>query len=203
MGLSVVICIPAFNEDKNIQTVIDASKNYGDVVVFDNNSVDKTAYLALQAGAKVVPVMEQGYDSVIESISIFFRKSEYGKLVIIDGDGEVGLSYIKQSIILLDKYDAVIGVRPSIKRFAEKIVCSLFNTFYGVEDIYCGFKCFTKKGVNPCYVKKTFGTSVFNKGSSAYNQQVILSTRGDNSRLGDGFYLNYKLFIGGMRGLIL
>ena len=78
MGLSVVICIPAFNEDKNIQTVIDASKNYGDVVVFDNNSVDKTAYLALQAGAKVVPVMEQGYDSVIESISIFFRKSEVG-----------------------------------------------------------------------------------------------------------------------------
>jgi len=200
--LSVVICIPAYNEEHNIQNVINASSHYGEVIVFDNNSSDQTTSLAILNGAKVLPVKEQGYDSVIESISVFFKKSKYNKLIIIDGDGEVGLSYIKQSISLLDNYDAVIGVRPSINRFGEKIVCSLFKNFYGVEDIYCGFKCFTKEGVNSNYTKKTFGTSIFKKRSSVFNLPVILSNREDNSRLGEGFYLNIKLLIEGIRGLI-
>lgn len=203
MESSVAICIPAFNEEKNIQSVIDASSSFGEVIVFDNNSDDQTNFLAKQSGATVISVKEQGYDSVIESICIFFQKSQYKKLIIVDGDGEVGLGEIKKSIFLLNEYDAVIGVRPSIYRLAEKMVCSLFKTFYGVEDIYCGFKCFTKKGVNPSYVKNSFGTSIFKKKSSVFNQPVILSSREDDSRLGKGFYLNYKLLIGGIRGLIL
>lgn len=203
MGSSVVICIPAFNEEKNIKRVVDASKIYGDVVVFNNNSKDNTEHIARKCGATIIPVIDQGYDCVIESISNFFRYSEYSKLIIVDGDGEVGLDYIEKSINLLDKYDAVIGSRPSIKRYGEKVICLLFKYLYKVDDIYCGFKCFTRIGINPKYVKKSFGTSIFNKGTSIFNQPVTLVTREDKSKLGDGLYLNYQLFISGIRGLFL
>lgn len=203
MGSSVAICIPAFNEEKNIKKVVDTAIYHGDVIVFNNNSKDNTEYIASNCGASIINVMDQGYDCVIESISNFFRHSKYSKLIIIDGDGEVGLDYIEQSINMLDVYDAVIGSRPSISRYGEKVVCFLFKNLYKVDDIYCGFKCFTQKGINPKYVKRSFGTSIFKKGASIFNQPITLVAREDKSKLGDGLYLNYQLFICGLRGLIL
>lgn len=203
MGSSVVVCIPAFNEELNIKKVVVACSGYGDVIVFDNNSNDKTANIAEKFGATIMTVPDQGYDQVIESIGKFFIQSKYTKLVIVDGDGEVGLDCILESINMLDNYDAVIGCRASIDRFGERIVCKLFKYFYGVEDIYCGFKCFTKLGVNRKYVKKSYGTSIFKKGATIFNQAVSINARKDQSKLGNGIYLNYQLFIGGVRGLFL
>lgn len=203
MGSSVVVCIPAFNEELNIKKVVIACSSYGDVIVFDNNSNDKTANIASKFGATIMTVSDQGYDRVIDSIGKFFIHSKYTKLVIVDGDGEVGLDCISKSINKLDEYDAVIGSRMSISRFGERIVCRLFKYFHGVEDIYCGFKCFTKLGINTKYVKKSYGTSIFKKGAKIFNQPVIINARKDQSKLGNSLYLNYQLFIGGIRGLFL
>lgn len=202
MGSSVVICIPAFNEEKKIASVIDDVNHHGDVFVFDNNSTDKTVALSVKSGAKIVSVKNQGYDSVIESISYFFLHSNYTKLIIIDGDGEVGVNKIQESIQLLDKFDAVMGARSSIKRISEKIVCLLFSILFGVKDIYCGFKCFKKNGINPKYVSNTFGTSIFKKGASVFNQPVTIEYRDGDSRLGKGLSLSYRLLVGGIKGLI-
>ena len=72
MERSVLITIPAYNEEANIKNVISSTKQFGDVVVFDNNSDDNTSKISLAEGAQTVLVKEQGYESVIFSILNFF-----------------------------------------------------------------------------------------------------------------------------------
>ena len=52
---SVMVGIPAYNEEKNIGWLVAAARKYADVVVVANDaSKDKTAEIAAEAGALVV-----------------------------------------------------------------------------------------------------------------------------------------------------
>ena len=62
--MKVSVVIPAYNEEKYIVDCLKALSNQtiapDEVIVVDNNSTDKTASLARQAGAKVITVLEPG-----------------------------------------------------------------------------------------------------------------------------------------------
>lgn len=63
MEKKVSIIIPAFNEEENIEKVIEVSKRYKNtdqIIVVNNNSIDNTAELARKAGAQVIDCTEQG-----------------------------------------------------------------------------------------------------------------------------------------------
>ena len=63
MEKKVSIIIPAFNEEENIEKVIEVAKKYkntNQIIVVNNNSTDNTAKLAIQAGAQVIDCAEQG-----------------------------------------------------------------------------------------------------------------------------------------------
>ena len=48
-------CIPAYNEENNIETLVKSTKNYVDIVVVcDDGSTDNTANIAKNAGAVVI-----------------------------------------------------------------------------------------------------------------------------------------------------
>ena len=64
----------------------------------------------------------------------------------------------------------------------------LYKFFYKIDDIYCGFKCFTKNGINEHRKKGTFATSVVKKNASIKNIKVMVNLR-SQSKLGEG--LNY------------
>ena len=202
MERSVLVAIPAFNEEKNIASTIEKTSPYGKVFVFNNNSTDQTKYIALSLDCNVVDVEEIGYEEVVYSIADYFISSHFQKLVIIDGDGEVGIDSIKEALIKLEDYDSVIGYRNNIKRIGEKIVCILFKSFFSINDIYCGFKCFKKGGLSLNKTKNTFATALVNKRSSIFNIPVTVYPRPDKSKLGHGFYLNAKLLIFGIRGFL-
>ena len=68
MGKSVLIAIPAFNEAENIKKVINAAKNFGHVVVFNNNSTDDTEKICLIDNIQINNVKDQGYENVVYSI---------------------------------------------------------------------------------------------------------------------------------------
>jgi len=83
-NLSVII--PAHNEQKSIKKVIKIvkqNKNIGEIIVVDNNSTDKTAFIAEKEGAKVVFCKEQGKGFAMEK-GLQEAKNEI--VVFIDAD---------------------------------------------------------------------------------------------------------------------
>ena len=51
---SILIVIPAFNEDTTISQVVKNCKKFGDVLVINDGSIDKTMFLAKSSGAIVL-----------------------------------------------------------------------------------------------------------------------------------------------------
>ena len=202
MEKHILIALPAFNEEKRIEAVIKSTKQFGKVFVFNNNSTDKTKAISENSGASVINVKEKGYEAVIFNIIDFFESSSYSKLVIIDGDGEVGVNSIQSAVLLLNKFDAVVGNRNYKKRFGERFICRLFEYFYGIKDIYCGFKCFTKKGINQKRCRGTFATSILKKEAMSINLDVDVSLRDDKSKLGEGLAINLNLIFSGIKGFL-
>ena len=201
MDKSVLVALPAYNEEVNIKSVIEGVSSFGDVYVFNNNSTDQTKKITLASNANVIDVKEIGYENVLYAISDFFLNSHYTKLIILDGDGEVGMDSISLGISYLDNYNIVLGNRNYKKRWGERLICYLFNYFYGIKDIFCGFKCFKKEGLNTNKILGTFGTGLANKKQACKNIDVVVSNRVEDSKLGEGLAINIKLIFSGIKGL--
>jgi cellulose synthase/poly-beta-1,6-N-acetylglucosamine synthase-like glycosyltransferase len=202
MGL--LIAVPAYNEEKTISKLIKLHKPFGDVILFNNNSSDKTVEIAKSHEIEIEHVLLQGYENVIFEICNYFLHSKYKYLLIVDGDDEVKVIDINKNIDYLKLgYDGVIGRREvsKIKRNSEKIINYLFKLRMGVDDIFCGWKLLTKGALSKNFRKNTFATSILNKKSKFYNQDVIYNQR-NTTRLGSNMKVNLQLLICGINGLI-
>ena len=77
MGRSRIgIVIPARNEEKTIKKVIVTLKKYGDVLVVDDSSSDKTTLILKNLGTKFIKNKNNlGYEAtVIKGMRYFLRK---------------------------------------------------------------------------------------------------------------------------------
>ncbi len=82
----IAVLIPCYNEEKTIKKVIeDAKKALPEAViyVYNNNSSDRTAEIASDAGAVVRNEYMQGKGNVIRRM---FREIEAQCYVMVDGD---------------------------------------------------------------------------------------------------------------------
>ena len=82
----IAILIPCFNEEVTIKSVINEFKSVlpeASIYVYDNNSTDRTASIALKAGAIVCHEYRQGKGNVIRTM---FRDIEADCYLMIDGD---------------------------------------------------------------------------------------------------------------------
>lgn len=69
MEKKVSVIIPAFNEEKNIKSVIRKSKNcqyVDEILVINNLSTDKTKKISIELGAKVIDCDKQGKGYAME-----------------------------------------------------------------------------------------------------------------------------------------
>ena len=117
MNNSIVVIIPAYNEENSIQKVIhDIPKELVDeIIVVNNNSNDATESKAFEAGATVLKEKQQGYGAAclkgMEYVAAGTKKP--GIVVFIDADysdhPEQMPSLIKP--IVEDQVDLVIGSR--------------------------------------------------------------------------------------------
>ena len=63
---TITVLVPAYNEEAAIAPVIRTCRQYGDVLVVDDGSTDKTKTIAEQAGAHVISTHARlGYDGVL------------------------------------------------------------------------------------------------------------------------------------------
>ena len=72
--LELTILMPCLNEEENIAFCIDQAKSYlssrginGEILVVDNNSMDRSAEIALLHGAKVVVELRRGYGRALRT----------------------------------------------------------------------------------------------------------------------------------------
>lgn len=169
--MSILVCIPAFNEGKVIDKVIkDCLKFSNEVVVCDDGSMDNTYEVADSAGADVIRHEKNiGKGESLRSLFKFARHSNHDIIVTIDGDGQFIPEEIPKLVksIQENKSDLVIGYRfddtteiPNYRRFGNKMLDKMTNMVeeISVRDTQSGFRAYSRKVIDDIDFKmKGFG----------------------------------------------
>jgi glycosyltransferase involved in cell wall biosynthesis len=144
MKKRVLIVIPAFNEEQSVEIVALNCKRYGDVLVVDDGSTDRTAELAKNAGTIVVSNKENlGYEFSLNTGHAYALAKDYEIMVTMDADGQLPYDKIQDFIDAIDKGASVaIGKRNKISRLSERILAHFSSLISGVCDPYCGMKAY-------------------------------------------------------------
>ena len=154
----VAVLIPCYNEEKTVQKVVEDYRRVlpqADIYVYDNNSTDRTAELAAQAGAIVKREYRQGKGNVIRSM---FRQIDADCYLVIDGDDTYPAEPAPEMVrmILDGEADMVNGDRLSSTYFTEnkrpfhntgnRLVRGLINHLFhaDVRDIMTGYRAFSR-----------------------------------------------------------
>ena len=113
--MKLTIGIPAYNEEKNIASVITKLQKIADqIIVCDDGSSDNTAVIAKKLGANVISHNKNlGYGAAIRSIFLKSRELDVEILVTFDADGQHRIEDIDSVLkpIKEDKADISIGSR--------------------------------------------------------------------------------------------
>ncbi len=153
----IAVLIPCYNEEMTIEKVVkDAKANLPDAVVYvyDNNSKDRTAELAKNAGAVVRKEHLQGKGNVIRRM---FREIDAKCYIMIDGDDTYPLEFAPEMarLVLDEQADMVVGDRLSSTYFTENkrpfhnfgnsfVRFSINRLFHSnIKDIMTGFRAFS------------------------------------------------------------
>jgi glycosyltransferase involved in cell wall biosynthesis len=153
----IAILIPCKDEALTIKKVVEDFQEIlpnAAIYVYDNNSTDDTARIALEAGAIVRAEKRQGKGFVVESM---FRDIDADIYVMVDGDDTYPASKVKSLIdpILVGKADMVVGNRlvefgdrsfRSFHQFGNRLVASLVNGIFNAKlnDIMSGYRAFNR-----------------------------------------------------------
>ena len=144
----VDVIIPAFNEEKSIARVIgDIPSLVRHVVVANNNSTDRTAEVALAAGAKVVFEPQKGYGKACLTAMDWIKQQgvQPDILVFLDGDYSDYPQELEELIapITAGKADLVLGSRAMGEReagsmtipqvFGNALATTLMRWMYGAK----------------------------------------------------------------------
>ena len=153
----IAVLIPCYNEAKTIGKVIDdwkAALSDAVIYVYDNNSTDETASIALAHGAVVRRERLQGKGNVIRRM---FREIDAKAYVMVDGDDTYPAEYGPEmvNLVLEKNVDMVIGDRLSSTYFTENkrpfhnfgnaFVRHSINFLFSsdVKDIMTGYRAFS------------------------------------------------------------
>src|SRR5437899_5126935 len=112
-GLRVAVLVPCFNEEAAVATVVSDFRKAlptAEIFVYDNNSRDRTAGVAREAGAIVRSERRQGKGNVVRRM---FADVEADVYVLVDGDATYDAPSAPRMIDkLLDEHlDMVVGLR--------------------------------------------------------------------------------------------
>lgn len=154
----VAVLLPCYNEEVTIGKVVRdfrAVLPEADIYVYDNNSTDRTAEVAAEAGAIVRRERVQGKGNVIRRM---FREVEADCYLMADGDDTYPAHHAPAMVaaVLEEQADMVIGDRLSSTYFTENkrpfhntgnklvrgLICRLWHT--EVKDIMTGYRAFSR-----------------------------------------------------------
>ena len=155
----IAIGLPAFNEEKNIASIItQLKKKYKLIIVCDDGSSDLTAAISEEMGAVVVKHKKNlGYGGAIRSLFLKANELNCDILVTFDSDGQHKISDIENVIKPIQNKEAniVIGSRflgnvegtlPTYRKLGIKAITNLVNSNTGnkITDSQSGFRGYDK-----------------------------------------------------------
>lgn len=118
---TIVVIIPAYNEEKAIAHVInEIPERVGEVIVINNGSTDNTAAVAQNAGATVLHQNKKGYGhACLKGLEYLAQKTQKPDIVVfLDGDYSDYPQELNLLIqpILEQNFDFVLGARVAYLR---------------------------------------------------------------------------------------
>ena len=156
----IAVLIPCYNEELTVEKVIKDFRRElpeADIYVYDNNSKDKTAEIALQNGAIVKHEYRQGKGNVVRSM---FYDIDADIYVMVDGDDTYPAEEVHKLIeaVVNGEADMAIGDRLSngtyqkenkrhFHEFGNNLVRKSINLLFkaDLKDIMTGYRVFNKK----------------------------------------------------------
>jgi len=159
LKLKIAVLIPCYNEALTIAGVV---KDFrlalpeAEIYVYDNNSSDGTAEIALSAGAIVRIESAQGKGNVIRKM---FSDVEADLFILVDGDGTYDVPSVALMIEVLrnNNDDMVVCRRIETHnnsyrfghKFGNKILTSLVRFSFGrpISDMLSGYRVLTRRFV--------------------------------------------------------
>ena len=192
----IAVLIPCYNEEKTIKKVVrDWKKELPEatIYVYNNNSTDRTAEIAKEAGAVVRDEYQQGKGNVIRRM---FREIDAQCYVMIDGDDTYPAVFGREMVdkVLERKVDMVVGDRLSSTYFEENkrpfhnfgnsLVRGTINRLFrsNIRDIMTGYRAFSYQFV------KTF--PVLSKGFEIETEMSIHAV--DKNMLVENVIIDYR-----------
>jgi glycosyltransferase involved in cell wall biosynthesis len=149
----VAVLVPCYNEELTVAKVIGDFRRVlpdADIYVFDNNSQDRTAEIAREAGAIVVREKRKGKGHVVQAM---FRKIYAQYYVMVDGDDTYPAAQVHKllDVVRKDRADMAVANRLMVYEkksfrplhvFGNNLVRWLVNTLFGanLRDIMSGYR---------------------------------------------------------------
>jgi len=175
-GKRVSVVFPAYNEEPNVAAAV---RDFGgvapvdEIVVVDNNSRDRTAQYAAQAGARVVAEPRQGYGFALRR---GLRAATGDYVVLAEPDGTFMGKDVLKLLSYADDFDLVLGTRTTREliwheanmglflRWGNWVVAKLLQALFdgpSLSDCGCTLRLVRRDALEPMQRRFTVGGSHF------------------------------------------
>lgn len=161
----ILVIIPAYNEQENIENVLKAlmqSYPWVDCIVINDASTDKTEDVLKACNANYVTLpLNLGIGGGVQTGYQYAKERNYDIAVQMDGDGQHLPEYLKDVIqpIIDDKADVVIGSRfikkegfqsSASRRLGIKLLSFMIKILCGssVKDVTSGYRAVNRECID-------------------------------------------------------
>ena len=182
--MRITIGIPAFNEEKNIASIITKLRKISDsIIVCNDGSSDMTEEIAKEMGVIVISHEKNlGYGAAIRSLFEKAREMELDSLITFDGDNQHRIEDINSVFEPINEgsADIVIGSRflnertenvPTYRKAGIRLITKVTNLSIKekLTDSQSGFRGYNKKALKKIQVSDEgmgVSTEILIKGSN-------------------------------------
>jgi glycosyltransferase involved in cell wall biosynthesis len=155
----IAVLVPCFNEEAAVATVVRGFRQAlpsAQIYVYDNNSGDRTAEVAREAGAEVRSERRQGKGHVVRRM---FADVDADVYVLVDGDATYDAPSAPRMIekLLAGHLDMVVGLRVDQEQAAYRrghrtgnwMLTAFLSSVFGqvFKDILSGYRVFSRRFV--------------------------------------------------------
>jgi glycosyltransferase involved in cell wall biosynthesis len=158
-SLRIAVLVPCFNEEAAVATVVRGFRQAlpsAQIYVYDNNSRDRTADVAREAGAEVRSERRQGKGHVVRRM---FADIDADVYVLVDGDATYDAPSAPRMIekLVAEHLDMVVGLRVDQEQTAYRsghrtgnvMLTAFLAEIFGqaFTDILSGYRVFSRRFV--------------------------------------------------------
>src|ERR1700746_2921059 len=155
----IAVLVPCYNEEAAVAAVVKGFRQAlpsAQIYVYDNNSRDRTADVAREAGAEVRSERRQGKGHVVRRM---FADIDADVYVLVDGDATYDAPSAPRMIekLLAEHLDMVVGLRVDQEQAAYRrghrtgnwMLTSFLSSVFGqgFKDILSGYRIFSRRFV--------------------------------------------------------